>query len=81
MKKILAILTASCMLLLSSCALFGVREHDHVFDGDWITTGGYHYKNCTYNGCKEQTEKETHTFKNGKCEICGYSQQSIAPKD
>ncbi|MBQ7373888.1 MAG: hypothetical protein IJW64_04940 [Clostridia bacterium] len=78
MKKILAIFTASCLLFLSSCALFGVKDHDHVFDGEWLCTGGYHYKACSVDGCKEVSNKEQHVFENGKCKICDYKQQSLS---
>ena len=77
MKKLLAlILCFITCLSMTSCALFG-EEHDHRYKKAWESNSGYHWQECKFRDCKEQGNKEKHTFKNGKCSVCGYKAQSL----
>lgn len=77
MKKFLYIIITVCFFTLSSCSLFGEKEHDHAFGNQWLYTGGEHYKVCQVDGCNEKSEKGNHEFENGKCKVCGYRQPSL----
>ena len=78
MKKLLAlVLCFVTCLSMTSCALFGQEHKNHRYRRAWESNAGYHWHECKGRNCKEQGNKEKHTYKNGKCSVCGYKEQTI----
>lgn len=44
----------------------------HKWASTWKKNKTYHWKACTNSGCSSKKSKAKHTYKNGKCKICGY---------
>ena len=79
MKKFLSILLAVTMLLSMVCMASAndgsgkkdVGEHEHELMD--MANAACHYSECTI--CFELFNVGDHTFENGKCTVCGHSQQ------
>ena len=79
MKKLLAfILCLITCFSMTSCALFGGEHTDHKFKRKWESNAVYHWHECKFADCKEQGNKELHTYENGKCTKCKHKQQFIS---
>ena len=51
--------------------------HTHKATGDWIFNETNHWKKCS---CGSITNKVSHSFKDGKCSVCGYSKGEEIPE-
>ena len=71
MKKILSIILSVCALLsMATTAFAAYGEHEHQLMD--MANMACHYSECTI--CFELFNVGDHTFKDGKCTVCGHSQ-------
>lgn len=67
MKKMLALITAICMLLSTAFAAYGEHEHELMK----MANSECHYEECTV--CFELFNVGDHVFETGKCTVCGHA--------
>ena len=71
MKKTLSIILSLCMLLsMATTAFAAYREHEHKLMK--MANMNSHYEECQV--CFELFNVGEHTFKDGKCTVCGHPQ-------
>ena len=71
MRKFLSIILAASMLLsLATTSLAAVGEHEHELMK--MANAACHYEECTI--CFELFNVGDHTFKDGKCTVCGHDE-------
>ncbi len=77
-KKFLIILIA--MLALCSMAAFSACDignaHQHTYADAWTQNSEYHWHKATCGDTDEVSGKAKHTFENGVCSVCGYTENS-----
>ena len=47
--------------------------HEHFYNGGWSKDGKEHWHECE---CGNKTDVEEHTYKDGRCTVCGAEEQS-----
>ena len=73
MKKKLAIVFLSTILLSGCFSTSRNNSHIHTYDANWISTPDGHYRICVYSGCNERSGISSHEYdENGICTVCGY---------
>lgn len=74
MKKSKIILSVVLALVLVCTALVAVACHKHEFGGEWFADETSHWQKATCEHTEEIGNKAPHTFKDGRCTVCGYTQ-------
>lgn len=82
-KKIFSIILCVIILVFTqSCSLFSKSDkHEHDFSGEWQINSAYHWKICSFDGCREIAEKSRHDYENGFCKECNHKEATINAKD
>lgn len=75
-KKILSLFIA-LITALSVTSMFAACGHEHTFSSEWSKDKVNHWHAATCEHTDEVSEKAAHTFKDGKCSVCGY----VAPHE
>jgi len=71
MKKVLSVILSLCMLFSVATSTFAAYgEHEHQLMK--MANAACHYEECTI--CFELFNVGDHTFKDGKCTVCGHSE-------
>ena len=72
--KLLGIAFIFCVLSILGFA--GCDEHICEYSELWSNNNVYHWRVCIDKNCDKTSDKQTHTFQNDSCSICGYIKQS-----
>ena len=65
MKKMLSLILALCMCLISITGCSSEREdsnHTHSFETSWSYNEEYHWHVCEVNNCDKVADKEAHNW-------------------
>ena len=78
MKKSKIILSVVLALVLVCTALVAVACHKHEFGGEWYADNEYHWQKATCKHTDQIGNRAKHTFQDGRCTVCGYTQDVSA---
>ena len=82
MKKLIALIFCLIACLSATgCALLGGNHDNHKFKKKWESNAVYHWHDCKYSDCNVKDSKEMHDYKDGKCTVCGFKEQTFGEYD
>ena len=81
MKNLVKLLTlvlifTSVLALCTACKKKTQPPHEHTFEESWSYDGDYHFKKATCEHTDEVTDKNSHTYENFVCSVCGCPDES-----
>lgn len=72
----LVLIFTSVLALCTACKKKTQPPHEHTFEESWSYDGDYHFKKATCEHTDEVTDKNSHTYENFVCSVCGCQDES-----